>query len=79
MGLADQLEAFNNETIKRRQCPYKTLLESMSKEDLQALQEAIDKGYSMNVILRALRAEGYKTSNEALSAHKKGRCSCAKK
>jgi ribosomal protein S5 len=53
-----------------------------AREVQEAIQKAIDdawaKGYSINIILSALRADGHKSSNESLRAHKNGTCKCQK-
>jgi len=54
------------------------LLENMIEEDRIALDEAWKKGISQRIILRALRSEGYKTSNEAMFNHRTGNCKCPK-
>lgn len=78
MGLADRLEEINN-LLHSQKCAYVLLLDSMKKEDREALEAAWSKGTSQRIILRALRAEGYKTSNEAILNHRTGNCKCAKK
>ena len=59
-------------------CAYMITVNAMTPEDQKALAEAWDKGMSQRTILRVLRAEGYKTSNEAIMAHRKGQCKCVK-
>lgn len=80
MSLADKLKEL--QASKSRQddyCPYKTMYEGLSPENRKALDDAWAKGLSANIVLAALRAEGIKSSNEAIRAHKKGICKCAKK
>lgn len=78
MALADKI----NEQVSARKkmrvgfCAYQTLYDSLSKEDQKAIDEAWDKGYSVNIILSALRADGHKSSNESLRAHKNKTCRC---
>jgi hypothetical protein len=76
MALSDKLEEANE--LVRPKCPYKLMVDNMSETDRAALQAAWNKGYSQRVILRALRAEGYKTSNEAIMGHRTGQCKCPK-
>jgi hypothetical protein len=76
MALSDKLEEANE--LVRPKCAYQTMVDNMSEADRLALQAAWDKGYSQRVILRALRAEGYKTSNEAIMGHRTGQCKCPK-
>jgi hypothetical protein len=78
MGLADKLEQLNV-TVNATKCVYQLMVDSMPKSEQEALQAAWDKGYSQRIILRALRAEGYKTSNEAIQGHRQGSCKCLKK
>lgn len=78
MALADKLEQIKS-TVVGDKCAYQNLLDSMKPEDLAALNAAWEKGYSQRIILRALRSEGYKTSNEAILGHKSGSCKCQKK
>jgi len=76
MGIADKLNqlAINKRNIL--ECPYKTLYDSLPKEDQIALDEAWAKNYPINTILTAIRSEGYKSSNETLRAHKNKVCKC---
>ena len=76
MALSDKLEEANE--LVRPKCAYQAMVDKMDKKDREALQAAWDKGYSQRVILRALRAEGYKTSNEAIMGHRQGQCKCPK-
>jgi tRNA A37 N6-isopentenylltransferase MiaA len=52
--------------------------DEMTEEDRTALLAAWEKGISQRIILRALRAEGYRTSNESIANHKSGNCKCQK-
>lgn len=76
MALFDKLEEANE--LVRPKCAYQVMVDKMNDKDRAALQAAWDKGYSQRVILRALRAEGYKTSNEAIMGHRTGQCKCPK-
>jgi hypothetical protein len=78
MGLADKLEQIK-ETVNGTKCAYVLMIEAMPKEEREALETAWGKGYSQRIILRALRAEGYKTSNESITSHRQGNCKCPKK
>jgi hypothetical protein len=75
--LREELEEINR-LMHNNKCVYVLLVESMKEEDRVALQAAWDKGISQRVILRALRSEGYKTSNEAMLNHRTGNCKCTK-
>jgi hypothetical protein len=80
MALVDKI----NEQVAARKkmrvgyCAYQSLYDSLSKEDQKAIDEAWAKGYSINIILSALRSDGHKSSNESLRAHKNGTCKCQK-
>jgi hypothetical protein len=54
------------------------MLNEMPEDEQKALEEAWKKEISQRVILQALRSEGYKTSNEAIRAHRTGVCKCPK-
>ena len=77
MALADKLASMDN-TLKSDYCAYRIMYDSLSPADRKALDEAWAKGYSANVILMALRAEGIKSSNESIRRHKIGACKCPK-
>ena len=76
MALFDKLEEANE--LVRPKCAYQFMVDNMNEADRAALQSAWDKGYSQRVILRALRADGFKTSNESIMAHRTGQCRCPK-
>lgn len=75
MGLADRIQEIDD-SINKKKCAYALMVQSMTEPERKALQEAWDNGVSGRIILRALRAEGYKTSNEAILGHKSGSCKC---
>lgn len=72
MTLADRYK----QTIVSQPCPYMLTVNSMSAEDQKTLEELWANGISQRTILRLLRAEGYKTSNEAIMAHRTKTCKC---
>ena len=74
MTLADRYKKNTTSQI----CPYMITVNSMSAEDKKTLEEMWANEISQRTILRLLRAEGYKTSNEAIMAHRKGECKCPK-
>jgi hypothetical protein len=53
--------------------------ESLPETEKKAIDTAIAKGYSQNLIIKALRAEGYKCSADTMRSHFKGLCKCPKK
>ena len=77
MGLADKIKKINND-VNGLPCVYQKMLNEMPEEDRKALDEAWKKDISQRIILQALRSEGYKTSNEAIRAHRTGVCRCPK-
>jgi hypothetical protein len=78
MALAKKLQEIG-ESRNKSICYYKKMYDSLSPEDQKALDEAWAKKYSANEILMALRAEGIKSSNEAIRKHRIGACGCQKK
>lgn len=76
MALADQLKSMDR-TVNN--CAYAKMYDALSPTDKKALDEAWLKGFSQNVVLMALRAEGIKSSNEAIRRHRIGACPCQKK
>jgi hypothetical protein len=59
-------------------CPYQTLYNSLSLEDKKALDTAWKINMPINIIVRALRQEGHKTSSDSVRAHANGQCKCPK-
>jgi len=59
-------------------CAYQMVLNSMPEKDKKTLDEAWERGLSANIIVKALRAEGYKTTPEAIRYHRRGLCKCPK-
>lgn len=59
-------------------CSYQMTINTMPDKDKKALEAAWEKGYSANIIVKALRAEGYKATAESIRAHKRGMCKCPK-
>jgi hypothetical protein len=78
MGLADRMEELLKSQKPIGSCAYQLLYDSLSAEEKKALDSAIKAGYSQNLIIRALRAEGYKCSADTMRAHFKGQCKCPK-
>jgi len=80
MALADKLKnAAENRIRPDSFCAYQVMYDSLNSEDKKALDDAWAKGYSKNIVLVALRAEGIKSSNEAIRAHRNGLCKCPNK
>jgi hypothetical protein len=59
-------------------CAYQMLINAMPDKDRKALEAAWEKGYSANIIVKALRQEGYKATAESIRAHRTGVCKCPK-
>jgi hypothetical protein len=60
-------------------CAYQELYSSLPEADKKALDSAWAKNYPVNLIVKALRTEGHKTSSDSVRAHKSGQCRCPKK
>jgi hypothetical protein len=79
MTLGETLETMASRARRSSSgCPYMTLYASLSKEDQKALDKAWERQMPLSLIVKALRQEGHKTSNDALRAHRKGECKCPK-
>jgi hypothetical protein len=59
-------------------CTYQTLYNSLSPEDKKALDAAWKVNMPISLIVRALRQEGHKMSNDTVRLHSKGQCKCPK-
>jgi len=60
-------------------CTVAVLLENLSQEDKSTLLNAIKVGIPTSALVRALRDEGHKMSDNSFNAHRQERCKCAKK
>jgi cell division inhibitor SulA len=78
MGLAERMEEILKSQRPSGPCAYQALYDYLPKEEQKALDEAIKKGMAQSVIIRALRAEGYKCSSDTMRAHFKAQCKCPK-
>lgn len=79
MALSDKFEALlATHKISSPFCAYGQLYNGLNDKDKKALDEAWAKGYSANLIVNALRADGHKTSAEAIRKHRTGHCQCPK-
>lgn len=74
MGLA---EALSKTELKNKVCSFQRMMDTLSKEDKEALQKALETNVTGRQIVLALRMEGHKVSPETLSNHRKNRCQCA--
>jgi hypothetical protein len=59
-------------------CSWQMTINTLTDKDKKALEEAWAKGYSANIIVKALRAEGHKATAESIRAHRRGVCKCPK-
>jgi hypothetical protein len=59
-------------------CAYQMVLNEMPEKDRKVLDDAWERGLSANIIVKALRAEGYKTTPESIRSHRRGNCKCPK-
>ena len=76
MVLYERLESLNKTTKKTGICAFQALYESLSKVDQKAIDAAFEIKMPTSLIVKALRQEGHKTSNDSLRAHLKGQCKC---
>ncbi len=79
MALSDQIEnLIKTRTKSPTHCAYTVFYNSLSKEDQKALDNAWANNYPVSVVVRAIRADGHKTSSDAVRAHRSGTCRCPK-
>ena len=78
MALGETLDALATRARRSTECAYISLYNRLSKEEQKSLDKAWEKGIPTSLIVKALRQEGHKTSNDALRAHRKGECKCPK-
>jgi hypothetical protein len=57
-------------------CAFALLLGSMPERDRNAIENAINKGIPGAVIIKFIKADGYKTSSDSYRAHAKKTCKC---
>lgn len=78
MALSETLDQYANRSRKSSGCAYMALYESLPKEDQKAIDKAWERGIPLSLIVKALRQEGHKTSQDSLRAHRRGECKCPK-
>ena len=59
-------------------CLVARLMATMPDEDRATLEQAIAGDLTSNLIIRALRDEGYRVGRDSFYAHRRGNCPCAK-
>lgn len=79
MSLGKSLEELRKSS-KRNQniCAYQVMYDNLNAQDKKALDEAWATNMPVNLVVRALRQEGIKTSGDSVRAHQKGICKCPK-
>lgn len=75
MGLEETLGSLAG---KSQFCPWQMLINTMPDTDKKAVDDAIQRGVPIQLIINALRREGYKTSKDSFSLHSNRRCKCVK-
>jgi hypothetical protein len=79
MALADQIDnLIKKRTKSPTHCAYAVFYNNLSKEDQKALDNAWEKNYPVSVVVAAIRADGHKTSSDAVRLHRNGSCRCPK-
>ncbi len=72
-----QLLATVQDAKKGPTCSIKTIIDSLSKEDAEALAEAFaNPTVSGRAITKALRADGHDTRDHSVNRHRRGLCLC---
>ena len=74
MSLKDSIAKHTFRT--EQSCPITRLEERLSKEDQEALQEAMKNGVAVYAIARALRSEGHRIAETSIGDHMKKVCRC---
>jgi hypothetical protein len=80
MSLSDRIEEISKKSSKvpSPYCVYQSLYNRLPAADQKAIDEAVAKDFPMSLLVQAIRAEGYKTSSDAVRLHFKGQCKCQK-
>ena len=77
MGLAHKLNEITAVSKQRVvECPVGQLIDSLDKDDAEALKSALESPASTRSIHETLRAESYRVDRGLLSLHRKGFCRC---
>ena len=76
MGLLDGLEPY----VKARPCRIRSLLTELEKKDAEILLTALNSPdlWPAKTLSNALKIRGLLISDNAISQHRKGACSCGK-
>ena len=79
MSLGKSLEELKKTSRRSNKvCAYQVMYDNLSPQDKKALDEAWASDMPTNLVVRALRQEGIKTSGDSVRAHQKGICKCPK-
>lgn len=77
MGLADKLENIAARSASSHGlCAFGYILSTLSPEDQQAAQSALDSPASTRSIHMAFLEEGHRVDRTVVSQHRKGFCRC---
>jgi hypothetical protein len=73
-------EILSKRTIRRISgvCTYQEMYDKLTPSDKKTLDQAWEKGYPVNLIVQALRADGHKCSSDTIRLHRSGTCRCPK-
>ena len=73
-------EIISKRTVRRSGgvCSYQEMYDTLPAEDKKTLDEAWGKGYPVNLVVQALRADGHKCSADTIRLHRSGTCRCPK-
>jgi hypothetical protein len=80
MSLSDRIEEMSKKSSKMPSpyCVYQSLYNRLPVADQKAIDEAVAKNFPTSLLVQAIRAEGHKTSSDAVRLHFKGQCKCQK-
>jgi hypothetical protein len=80
MSLSDRLEemAKASRKVPSPYCAFQALYNSLPPADQKVIDGAVTKKFPVSLLVQALRAEGYKTSSDAVRIHLSGQCKCLK-
>lgn len=59
-------------------CAYQALYNSLPDTEKTVLDKAWANNFPVNLVVQALRKEGYKCSSDTIRAHRNGTCKCPK-
>lgn len=77
----DLLDEFRQEQASRKQvqCRIGNILADMEKDDLAALEKALDDDAIQHItITTVLRKRGYEVGKHSVGTHRRGQCGCSR-